>query len=110
MEVRLAKIRAKEMAQKERYLKGDPDPKRRRVENKVKRGEGDDEEQFVLDDYDSDQEGASSGPKGGTAIGLSAETITLMKKLGMGIGPAEEEEQEVEDEIKVYYLFMRTWT
>jgi chromosome transmission fidelity protein 1 len=97
------------MAQKERYLKGEPDPKRRRVEDKVKKGEGDDEEQFVLDDYDSDREGAGSVPKE-AAIGLSAETMALMKKLGMNIGPAEEEEQEVEDEVKVYYLFVGTKT
>jgi chromosome transmission fidelity protein 1 len=107
MEARLARVRAKEKAQKEKFLKGGPDPKRRRMENKEK-NEGKDEEQFALDDYDSDQEGDGSLPKGGAANGLSAETLTLMKKLGMNIGPPKEEEGELEDEIKVFKLFLTT--
>jgi chromosome transmission fidelity protein 1 len=98
MEARLAKIRAKEKAQREKYLKGDQTFKRRKMdaENKDK----DDEEQFVLEDYDSDRE-QSSLKKGVAASGFSAATLELMGKLGMGTARVEEEEDEIEDEIKV---------
>jgi len=93
MEARLAKIRAKERAQRDKYLKGDQSFKRRKVETE---NNHDDEEQFVLDDYDSDrdQNGTSTG-------GLSAKTLELMSKIGMGPAATTEEEDEVEDEIKV---------
>lgn len=104
MEARLARVRAKDKAQGEKYLGGEPGPKRRRVRDEQEKEERDDEEQFALDDYDSDQEGLGSFSKGAAAFGLSAETMALMKKLGMKIGSAEEEEQELEDEIKVFCL------
>jgi len=100
METRLAKVRAKEKAQRERYLKGDQEFKRRKTEAEK---EGDDEEeQFVLEDYDSDRE-QSSVQTGGASTGFSAATLELMNKLGMGLTNAAEEEDEVEDEIKVSY-------
>lgn len=97
METRLAKIRAKEKAQRERYLKGDQAFKRRKTE--AEKG-GDDEEQFVLEDYDSDRE-QSSVQKGVASTGFSAATLELMNKLGLGFTNTAEEEDEVEDEIKV---------
>jgi len=101
MEARLAKIRAKEKAQREKYLRGEPTSKRRKTEDKGKTGDGEDEEQFVLDDYESDREGEGPLAKGDTRNGLSAETLALMEKLGMNLGPQKEEEEELEDEIKV---------
>jgi chromosome transmission fidelity protein 1 len=98
MEARLAKIRAKEKAQREKYLKGDQSFKRRKAEAE-KKGEND-EEEFVLEDYDSDRE-QKTLKKGVAAIGFSAATLELMDKLGMGTAVANEEEDEVEDEIKV---------
>ena len=98
MEARLAKIRAKEKAQREKYLKGDQSFKRRKAEAE-KKGEND-EEEFVLEDYDSDRE-QKTLKKGVAAIGFSAATLELMDKLGMGTAVADEEEDEVEDEIKV---------
>ena len=93
MEARLAKIRAKEKAQREKYLKGDQSFKRRKVETEHNH---DDEEQFVLDDYDSDRE-----QNGNSTSGLSAKTLELMSKIGMGPTAMTEEEDEVEDGIKV---------
>lgn len=93
MEVRLAAIRAKEKAQKERYIKGDQGFKKRKVDSI--QGELDDEEQFVLDDYESDGE---SGSNRSQAHGLySAETLALMEKLGMGKSTTEPEEDEIEE-------------
>ena len=101
MEARLAKIRAKEMAQREKYLKGDQKYKKRKTDTAKTNGEDVDEEQFILEDYDSD--GEQPGPrKGGSAgNGLSAATLELMEKLGMSINGLKEEEIEAEDETKV---------
>ncbi|KAK0113884.1 ATP-dependent DNA helicase chl1 [Cadophora gregata f. sp. sojae] len=95
MEVRLAKIRAKEKAQRDKYLKGDQSFKRRKVETE---NDDDDEEQFVLDDYDSDRE-----QSGSSTSGLSAKTLELMSKIGMGPTAMTEEDEDIEDEIKVFY-------
>jgi hypothetical protein len=101
MEARLAKIRAKEKAQRERYLKGDQNYKKRKTVTEKRDGADDDEEQFVLDDYDSEAE-QSLSRKGGTAgSGLSAATLELMAKLGMSMNGPKEEEVEAEDEMKV---------
>lgn len=100
MEARLAKIRAKEKAQREIYLRGDQKYKKRKTDTAKANGEDVDEEQFILEDYDSD--GEQSGPRKGGAAGngLSAATLELMEKLGMNNGP-KEEEVEAEDETKV---------
>jgi chromosome transmission fidelity protein 1 len=97
MEARLAKIRAKEKAQRDRYMKGDPNFKKRKT-NVESSEKDDDEEQFVLDDYDSDEEQRSSKDKGSL---YSAKTLELMEKLGMGASMLKEEEDEVEEETKV---------
>jgi len=103
MQARLAKIRAKEKAQRDRYLKGDQKHKKRRTEvdaSGVGGGDDDDDEQFVLDDYDSEVE-QSGSRNGATASGLSAATLELMEKLGMSLNSPKEEEEDIEDEIKV---------
>lgn len=102
MEARLAKVRAKEKAQREKYLRGEQPSKRRRTEERGKTEDGEYEEQFVLDDYDSDREVEGSMAKGDQRNGLSAETLALMENLGMNLGPSKEEEEEREDEIKVF--------
>jgi chromosome transmission fidelity protein 1 len=105
VEARLAKVRAKEKAQREKYLK-EPNAKRRRMEDKTNNGVAEDEEQFVLDEYDSDREGKASAGKGDVTSGLSAETLALMEKLGMNVGPAKEEDEELEDEVKVLHRWL----
>lgn len=99
MEARLSKIRAKEKAQRQQYLRGESAQKRRKPESNQKGDSDQDEEQFVLDDYESDDEKLNSKTAGGG--GLSAATLELMEKLGMNIGAPKEDDEEEEDEIKV---------
>jgi chromosome transmission fidelity protein 1 len=104
MEARLEKIRAKEKAQKDRYMKGDQNFKKRKTDasgDRIDKGE----EQFLLDDYDSDAE--KTGDKKNRLDGVySAATLELMEQLGMGKTPREEE-VEAEDETKVRFLSRR---
>lgn len=100
MEARLAKIRAKERSQRDKYLKGDQAFKKRKMESKH---DNDDaaaaEEQYILDDYESDNEKSSNN--GGASSIFSAATIELMNKVGMGPIASRDEGEEEEDEIKV---------
>jgi len=95
MEARLAKIRAKEDAQKQKYLKGDQNLKRRKVD--IRNDES--EEQFVLEDYDSDGEQMSN--KCQTQGLYSAETLALMEQLGMTAKPRVDDVEGDVDELKV---------
>jgi chromosome transmission fidelity protein 1 len=98
MEARLEKIRAKEKAQREKYLKGDQTFKKRKTD--AEKSEEGDEEQFILDDYDSDRE--QNGIKNGSAISeYSTVTLELMEKLGMGSSTIRDEDAEIPDETKV---------
>ena len=100
MEARLAKIRAKEKAQRDRFMRDSQGHKKRKLDpSAVKLGVQDDAE-FVLDDYDSDQEAVTKLKKNDTGDGLSADTLALMDKLGMVIKPRQDDEGEDEDEIK----------
>jgi chromosome transmission fidelity protein 1 len=105
LEARLARIRATEKAQKQKYLKGGQDFKKRRVDAAKNSEDGADEEKFVLEDYDSDGENSSSKNMSTPGV-LSTATLELMEKLGMGI-QVKEEDTEVEDEIKVSRLACR---
>jgi chromosome transmission fidelity protein 1 len=104
MEARLARVRAKEKIQKERYRKDDQSHKRRKIDARDGIIDADNEAQFELDDYESDQEGSilSSHAKTAPTEGLSADTLALMDKLGMVVKPPKEDEIEIEDEIKVH--------
>ncbi|TVY64194.1 ATP-dependent DNA helicase CHL1, partial [Lachnellula suecica] len=99
MEARLAKIRAKEKAERERYLRGDHKFKKRKPNTELREKE-EDEEQFVLDDYDSDQD--QCGPKDEGSL-YSTETLKLMESLGMGTSLPKEEDEEIEEETKIFY-------
>ncbi|KFZ13095.1 hypothetical protein V501_03880 [Pseudogymnoascus sp. VKM F-4519 (FW-2642)] len=107
MEKRLENARKKEAAMKKRMLAESKGGKRRRVEEGgLGMEKQDDEEQFALDDYESDREADGASKSGNSSSGLSAETLALMDKLGVGYGKAreeEEEEEEVEEEIKIFY-------
>jgi chromosome transmission fidelity protein 1 len=97
MEARLAKIRAKEKAEQDKYLKGGQAFKKRKGESNEYGQDG--EEQFILDDYESDQEKGSRS--GGSTSVFSAATLELMSKVGIGPTALKDEEEEIEDEIKV---------
>lgn len=80
MEARLKKIRAKEKAQKEKYLKGEQAYKKRKPDAFTIGNDDDNEDQFVLEDYESDHEQSTSAAASG---GLSAATLELMEKLSI---------------------------
>ncbi|KAI9812801.1 MAG: ATP-dependent DNA helicase chl1 [Phylliscum demangeonii] len=105
LDARLAKIRARERKQRERFEKGEPVQKRLKGESHDEHLtlDEDAEAQFVLDDYDSGEEGHSAAAKGSAFDGLSTATKELMSKLGMKVGNDAEEELELEDETKVFY-------
>lgn len=96
LEARLAKVRAQEKAQRDRYLKGEKTSKRRKQDLNPTESQ-DDDEQFVLEDYDSDGEQKGTQNDGQ----YSAATLELMAKLGMGPNALGEEEEEIEEEMKV---------
>lgn len=104
LERRLAKLREKEKKVKQQYENGEPVTKRRKVANVDGDGEpGDD--QFLLDDYESDKEDRGGVVRGHqNPNGLSAETQALLEKLGMNYGlPTVEEDVEMPDELKIFF-------
>lgn len=99
MESRLERIRAKEKAELEKYMNGGQAHKKRKTEAETNMDDSG-EDQFLIDDYDSDSENTLA--KGTTkASAFSAHTLELMEKLGMNNRLVEEEEEEIEDETKV---------
>ncbi|KAH5734280.1 hypothetical protein HBI17_203830 [Parastagonospora nodorum] len=100
---RIAKIKAKEKRAKERYESGEPRYKRQ----KMAAGEAndkDEEAQFVLDDYETDEEHDKAARSGGfSESGLSAETQALMEQLGYSTSATKAEEGEVPDETKIFF-------
>jgi chromosome transmission fidelity protein 1 len=102
-EERLAKVREREKKIKQKYENGEPLTKRRKVASSRKESDLD-EEQFLLDDYESDKEDKGAGRGSNNPDGLSAETQALLKKLGMSIGmPTAEEDAEMPDELKIFF-------
>lgn len=106
MEARLAKIRAKEKAQRQQFLRGESASKKRKPDSnqRVDGDQDDADEQFVLEDYESDDGDANSKTGGATA--LSAATLELMEKLGMNLAAPKEDDEEGEEELKVINLCM----
>lgn len=96
LEARLAKVREKEKQEREKYARGEFRRKKRKPD-----GDGkihvEREDEFALDDYESEDEGR--GPKD-DGLGLSKETLALMAKLGGNVNLKDDEVEE-EDEIKV---------
>jgi len=104
LEERLAKIRAKEKSQRERYLKGGQGYKKRRLESDPTAANADDDdEQFVLDDYDSD--GEKSARSGLGREGFSAATLELMDKFGLNRQTGADDDLEMDDETKVRHSY-----
>ncbi|KAF1835035.1 DNA repair helicase [Decorospora gaudefroyi] len=98
---RIAKIKAKEKRAKERYESGEPKYKRQKVASDE--AGNDDEVQFVLDDYESDEESHKRARTGTfNESGLSAETQALMASLGYSAETSKEDE-ETPDETKIFF-------
>lgn len=103
LEKRLAKVREREKKVKQQYENGEPMTKRRKIVNADGDGEPG-EDQFLLDDYESDKEDGGGGRVNRNPDGLSAETQALLKKLGMNYGlPTIEEDAEMPDEMKIFF-------
>jgi chromosome transmission fidelity protein 1 len=99
---RIAKVKAKEKRAKERFENGEPRYKRQKV-GTVRDG-ADDEAQFVLDDYESDEELGKAGKSGGfDESGLSAETRALMEQLGYSERKSTIDDGGVPDETKIFF-------
>jgi chromosome transmission fidelity protein 1 len=107
LEAKLEKIRQHERKIRDRQENGPPLTKKRKLDNNNdKNTEIVDDEQFALDDYESDDEGAqtSDANNGHAELGLSRETQALMQKLGYGISAlSKAEDMEAEDELKIYF-------
>ena len=99
---KIARIRRMEKKLKDSYNNGESRRKRAKVEHVKSENNDDDEAQFVLDDYDSDQEHKTGRAVGENTTGYSAETQALMAKVGM-LPESKEDEIEVEDDIKIFY-------
>ncbi|KAF7854697.1 hypothetical protein EAF04_010266 [Stromatinia cepivora] len=67
-------------------------------------GGGGDEDEFLLEDWDSDGEiGGSGKKKTGDETIFSKETLELKKSIGMWSKKVEDEEEELGDEMKIFY-------
>ncbi|KAF3049496.1 ATP-dependent DNA helicase chl1 [Didymella keratinophila] len=99
---RLAKIKAQEKRAKERASGSGEVYKRQKIG--LDDEKGDDEAQFALDDYESDQESVSIARAAKfDNSGLSAETQALMDKLGYATGETKTEDGQAIDETKIFF-------
>ncbi|KAM0172924.1 hypothetical protein ACHAPC_010608 [Botrytis cinerea] len=111
MEKRLERIRERERKDRDRMAgKGDGrSGKRRKIGgdgNGDVNGEsaGKNEDEFLLDDWDSDGEAGGSGKKGtGDETIFSKETLELKKSVGLWSQGVEDEDEEPDDEMKIFY-------
>jgi chromosome transmission fidelity protein 1 len=106
VEARLRQIRAKELQQKQHYENGEPKTKRMRPDETSQMLERDDEAQFELDEYNSDDECMKVKATSHLPVdrGLSSTSLQLMQKLGLASKlSAELEDLLPTDELKVFY-------
>ncbi|KAB8293493.1 hypothetical protein EYC80_007800 [Monilinia laxa] len=108
MEERFKRIRARERRERDMMSgRGNVREGKRRkggVDGGDTVGEGNHEDEFLLEDWDSDGEagGSGRGKTGDEAI-FSKETLELMKSVGMSSRKSEDEEEELDDEMKIFY-------
>ncbi|OJD19876.1 hypothetical protein AJ78_00236 [Emergomyces pasteurianus Ep9510] len=103
LEDRLAKVRAEEQRQRKKFEEGSHPSKRRRV-NVENAGSGrEDENQFELEDYYSDDEARAATVTASTSEGVfSSQTLALLEKL-KGEPVDTHADSEPGDEIQVFY-------
>ncbi|KAK4696749.1 chromosome transmission fidelity protein 1, partial [Lecanoromycetidae sp. Uapishka_2] len=106
LEARLNQVRAKELRQNQKFERGGPNAKRTKINDVEDKVAEDDEEGFLLDDYESGDEnlitkGKSEGP---SEQGLSSTSLQLMETLGLlSKQPSGEDDLPPLDEIKIYF-------
>jgi chromosome transmission fidelity protein 1 len=99
---RIAKIKAKEKRAKERYENAEPRYKRLKTAGEANGSE--DEAQFVLDDYESDEEHDKAAKSANfSESGLSAETQALMEQLGYATSTSKTEDGDLPDETRIFF-------
>jgi chromosome transmission fidelity protein 1 len=100
-EERLAKVREKERRLREKQSSGEPFRKKRKQDGQVVEREFDVEDQFALDDHNSDDE---TTPRHLGQPQYSTETTKLLEKLGM-ISSAKDDRNadEAEEELKIFF-------
>lgn len=99
---RIAKVKAKEKRIKEHYESGEPRHKKPKHGPVVGGDDDDDEAQYVLDDYESDNESTVRASGTFNDSGISAETQALMEKLGYTTDLPQREEEDI-DETKIFF-------
>ncbi|KAL6721203.1 ATP-dependent DNA helicase chl1 [Lecanora helva] len=106
LERRLQRIRAKEREQKHHYESGQPNVKRKRVDEIGFSVGNDGEARFELDEYNSADEDKRTkvSPNRTAQTGVSSASLQLMKRLGL-MPPlsSEDHESEPTDELKIYF-------
>lgn len=102
LEKRLKAARDREQKARERNATKEPFSKRRKVAVEDSSAVPHDEEQYVLDDYQSDEEAAHAGA--GSTSDYSAETTKLLEQLGMiRRGDQDRDRNDDVDELKVFF-------
>ncbi|KAL5043405.1 hypothetical protein BDW71DRAFT_187975 [Aspergillus fruticulosus] len=102
-ELRLARIKREEEQQRAALENSEGPRKRQRVGIASTSKDPEDDDQFALDDYDSENDEPSSFPKGSTtASGLSSSTLELLERL-KGHGSNTKFEEDDESDVKILY-------
>ncbi|KAL4864975.1 hypothetical protein BDV12DRAFT_157635 [Aspergillus spectabilis] len=103
LEVRLARIKSEEEQQRAALENPAGPRKRQKVGTTSTSEDAEDEDQFALDDYDSENDEPNTSLKGSTpANGLSYGTLELLERLkGHGLNIKSEEDDG--DDIKIFY-------
>ncbi|KAF2807702.1 ATP-dependent RNA helicase-like protein chl1 [Mytilinidion resinicola] len=101
-ESRLEKIRAREKKTKEKYKKGEPHAKRQKVAATAT-DEDAGEAQFLLDDYESEEESNTKFHDDSHYTGLSAETRALLEQINPSLRDQDNATDDFPDELKIFY-------
>ncbi|KAJ5154120.1 uncharacterized protein N7500_009559 [Penicillium coprophilum] len=98
-EARLAKIREEERLKSQDSA--DRPRKKQRLDDSA--SEPVDDDQFVLDDYDSDTDNPNKQIKSANSDGLSASTLALLERFQGKFSANKEKEDDGDDEIKIFF-------
>ncbi|EPS26579.1 hypothetical protein PDE_01516 [Penicillium oxalicum 114-2] len=103
-ESRLARIKREEERLKQASTAQDRPRKKQRLEESDEQSNlHDDEEQYVLEDYDSESEDRKTTSQTGGLEGLSADTLALLEKFKGNFSTQRKEEDEADDAVKIFY-------
>ncbi|KAL4919114.1 helicase C-terminal domain-containing protein [Aspergillus aurantiobrunneus] len=103
-ELRLANIKREEEQQRAALENPDGPKKRQKVGTTLSNEDAEDDDQFALDDYDSESDGPSTSLKGSTtSTGLSSSTLELLERLKGHGSNTKPEGGDEEDGVKIFY-------